>query len=293
MNYNCLKCGYISDRKSNFMRHITSNNCKKIENAVDLNLMLETPNNIFIDPDSNNINLERGNRRETTMHILNYDNWFKNPKNCNTCPFCLKEFSRRGNVNKHIKKNCKMKLSLTIEQLNNISNNITNSTANSYNTNSFNTTNNNITNNNITNNIQIITFGKEDLCNVLSKKEQRKILGRNYNSLIELIEYIHCNKKYPQFRNIMITNLKDKIAYKHDEKENKFKAVDEDEFLDEVIQVRICDIEDFKKINENELNPSNLKIINDFVYKITSEDEETINRNKKGIKFSLYNFNQK
>ena len=36
-----------------------------------------------------------------------------------------------------------------------------------------------------------------------------------------LIECVHFNDKYPQFKNIAITNLKDNIAYKYDNIDNK------------------------------------------------------------------------
>ena len=84
---------------------------------------------------------------------------------------------------------------------------IKNSTVNSHNTN---------IQNNITNNFQLIGFGKEDdLHQVLTHKEKKMILNSHYASLEKLIKIVHCGK-YNQFKNIIITNMKDNYMYKYD-----------------------------------------------------------------------------
>jgi hypothetical protein len=62
----------------------------------------------------------------------------------------------------------------------------------------------------------------------------------------ELVEYAHFNDKYPgeatrlltllkdapQFKNILITNTQNTLAYKYDTKKKQFVAVNKDELLD-------------------------------------------------------------
>ena len=79
----------------------------------------------------------------------------------------------------------------------------------------FNKIQNQLTNNNEYNNcvFNIVQLGQEDLVNTLSEKEQLKVLNKKYKSLNYLIDYIHCNDKFPEFNNVAITNLQNNIAY--------------------------------------------------------------------------------
>jgi len=67
-------------------------------------------------------------------------------------------------------------------------------------------TNNNIVNN-TTNNINIYSVGKEDLSR-LSQEEILKICTSGTYYPLLAAEIIHCNEKYPEFQNILISNLR-------------------------------------------------------------------------------------
>ena len=94
--------------------------------------------------------------------------------------------------------------------------------------------------NNTTNNItyNIIGFGHENLTDVFSKKEKMNILKYRFNSLPQLVEYAHFNDKYPQFKNILITNTQNKLAYRYDLKKKQFIAVNKDELLEDIVDSR-------------------------------------------------------
>ena len=86
------------------------------------------------------------------------------------------------------------------------------------------TTNNNITNiNNLLNSnntnsnnvFNILTIGRENIEEILSQIEKKSVLNSRYSCLEELVKIVHCGE-YNQFKNILITNLKDKYAYKYD-----------------------------------------------------------------------------
>ena len=172
-------------------------------------------------------------------------------------------------------KNCK-KHPKTLQKINRQLNNQYNNTQNNTNC---------IVNNNT---INIIPLGQEKLTDILSSKEQKMILSKKQQSLNYLIEYIHFNDKYPQFQNIIITNLKDNIAYKYDDNMNKFIATTKDELLEILMENRIIDIEDFYNFNVEKLNENTKNILNKFIDKIKNDDEY-FDKKKSDIKLILYN----
>ena len=85
----------------------------------------------------------------------------------------------------------------------------------SYN-NSNNMTNSNNTINNNNNTYQILSLGNEELVNVLTIEQKKQILNSRMMSLEKIVEITHCGEMN-QFKNIIITNLKDNYAYRYDE----------------------------------------------------------------------------
>jgi hypothetical protein len=150
--------------------------------------------------------------------------------------------------------------------------------------------NNSIVNNttNSNNTINIIQLGKEELDTVLSNKEQINILNKNHNSLEYMIEYIHFNEKYPQFKNIMITNQQSNIAYKYDNIQNKFIATNKNELVDELISCRTADLEEFLDNNINRLEQKTVNNIKEFINKITYDDSYD-ELKKTQVKLLIYN----
>lgn len=134
-------------------------------------------------------------------------------------------------------------------------------------------------NNTINNNFQILSLGKEELTDVLTMKEKREILEGKLNSIEKLIEIAHCGK-YNQFKNMIITNLKDGFAYKYDETKGYFITVNKCDLLSDIITKRMCDIEvileeltDKKKISEKTKSK-----MNEFIEKI--EEDTPFESNK-------------
>ena len=107
---------------------------------------------------------------------------------------------------------------------------------------------------NSNNNIQLtINFGNEDLMNEFTDKEQIKILNKRYNCLEYLIEYTHFNDKFPQFQNMYIDDLKSNKAHIYDKHKQDFKVVNKNEMLDDLIENRLNDINDFYQKNSTNL----------------------------------------
>ncbi len=144
------------------------------------------------------------------------------------CNYCKKIFTRKNNLNTHVKNICKHKkvndeqrkketelleskinaMSQQIAQLLNEKAKIHPKTLQKINKNLI----NNINNGTIINNT-FVKFGKVELSSILNTKEILSILNQPFISIEETIKKIHFNDKHPEYKNIYITNMKDDIAY--------------------------------------------------------------------------------
>jgi len=146
--------------------------------------------------------------------------------------------------------------------------------------------NNTITNSNnvINNNIQqICNIGNEELINVLTEQEKRQILNAKYNALERIVEIAHCGE-YNQFKNIIITNLKDNFAYKYDQTKKYFITIEKNELIDAVVLHRITDIEAiYDELKDaNKIDKRTKRIIQEFLDNCNSDEAYT---DKNGIKY--------
>jgi hypothetical protein len=241
----------------------------------------------------------------STTPILTSEN--SNVINKFICQFCNTSFSRKNNMNYHIKNRCKNKNNIVEEnkllkqsldeikkQLLTIMNdkckihpktlNKINKQINNTNTNSNNTNN---TNNGIINNYITVALGKENLAEVLSKKEKIDLLNNRSLVLENLVKYIHFNEKYPQFKNILITNLQNTVAHRYCDKTQQFIAIDKNELLNDIISERTDDIIGFFEEFENELNDKTKQLIEKFINDIDNDNYKQHKKNK--IKLIMYN----
>jgi hypothetical protein len=134
-----------------------------------------------------------------------------------------------------------------------------------------NTINETINNGTVNNTYNIIALGHENLTNVFSRKEKMAILKYRYCSLPHMVEYTHFNDKYPQFKNILITNTQNTLAYKFDNKKKQFITVDKNDLLEDIIDERMCDLSSFYDELENDLDEKTKEIIEIVKEKIDSD----------------------
>jgi hypothetical protein len=144
----------------------------------------------------------------------------------------------------------------------------------------------------VNNTYNIIGLGHENLNEVFSRKEKMAILKNRFYCLPELVEYTHFNDKYPQFKNILITNTQNTLAYKYDTKKNQFMAINKDELLEDIVDARICDISSFYEELENDLDSKTKEIIEKVIDKIEN-DPAYKEIKKKDIKLIIYNNRKK
>ncbi len=149
---------------------------------------------------------------------------------------------------------------------------INNSIINSNNTNS---------NNTIINNYNLISFDKEEIQDVLSKTDKKMIMNSGLYCLERMTEIVNIGN-YNQFKNIIITNLKDNYIYKYDDKLGYFIIANKENTLKEVINSRITDIEaiyDELDLAKN-IDPKIKNKIQDFLEKINQDEVEFIDHDE-------------
>jgi hypothetical protein len=155
--------------------------------------------------------------------------------------------------------------------------------------NSINNSNNTINNitNNITNNFKIYAIGNENIKETLTLNEKRDIMNSRFNCLHRMVEIVHCSK-YNQFKNIVITNLKDRHAYKYDEAKGYFMCVHKNDIINDLVSERLYDIEGiYEELSTtNKLDINTKKLVKDFLDKIKEEDEPY--KDIDGISYSNY-----
>lgn len=151
----------------------------------------------------------------------------------------------------------------------------------SHNTNSLNTINNNC--------LQICNLGKEDILNILTEQQKKQILEARHSALDKLVEIAHCGN-YNQFKNVVITNLKDEFAYQYDSSKGFFVTVKKNDLITDIIEYRIYDINDIydEMENGNKINAHTKSVLKDFIKKYDSDEPFEDDNGTKHINYKEY-----
>jgi cystathionine beta-lyase family protein involved in aluminum resistance len=145
--------------------------------------------------------------------------------------------------------------------------------------------NNNSINNGIINNINninIVKFGSENIKDILNEKEILKILNSRYGAIEESIKEVHFNESRPEYRNILITNLRDNIAYVYNG--TKFEAVQKQSVISDLIDQHMNNIEVSLENYKHKLPEKTANIIDKLLQKLDDETKITDENNNKEYK---------
>ena len=142
---------------------------------------------------------------------------------------------------------------------------IKNSTINSHNN----------TQNIYNNTIQLIGLGKEEVIEVLTMNEKKQIINARYGCLEKLIQIIHCGK-YNQFKNIILTNMKDNFIYKYDDVKKQFIITRKSETINNLLDCRISDIEIIynELLDKNKIDEKTKDAIEKFINKFYNDNNK-------------------
>jgi hypothetical protein len=152
--------------------------------------------------------------------------------------------------------------------------------------NSHNTINNNTT-------YQICSLGNEQLVDFLTLQQKQQIMNSRLCSLEKIVEIAHCGEMN-QFKNILITNLKDNYAYRYDDSKGYFITVAKNDLLDNVIINRVMDIEAIydELKTANKINDKTKKLIQDFLDKMENKEIPFYDNETKYDNFKSYKTNR-
>jgi hypothetical protein len=163
----------------------------------------------------------------------------------------------------------------------------TNNTANTANTaNNCNNTNNNVKN---VFNFKFINLGGENF-NRLTKKEKEWICSKSYGSLKECTKLVNCNPKFPEQRNVYVTNSKSDVG--HSIEDDRLKLVDMDELMDDVILYRMGDLKMMLNSKDLKILDQHRERVGDLIRRIEANNPEQIKKIRKEIKLLIYNENK-
>jgi len=153
-----------------------------------------------------------------------------------------------------------------------------------HNNNSFNTINNNIQ--------QICNVGNEELASVLTMQQKKQIINSKFRAFDKLIEIAHCGD-YNQFKNIVITNLKDDFVYKYDQDKGYFITVQKKYFFDNFMETRLLDLEYiYDELKDaNKIDDKTKQIIQTFLDDCNSKESYIDDYNIRYPDFRAYKSN--
>ena len=119
----------------------------------------------------------------------------------------------------------------------------------------------------------ILSIGRENVSEILSRNEKKLILDSRHNSIDKMVEMVHCGS-HNMFKNIVITNLKDKFAYRYDDKKGYFITENKTDLLDNLIMYRVMDIEAIydELSSANKIDIRTKKLIQEFLDKMENEE---------------------
>jgi hypothetical protein len=217
------------------------------------------------------------------------------------CKYCDKIYKHASSKSRH-ETQCKndIKQDTIIEENRELKNEINNLKKdinilkNNMNINCNNTTNN--TTNNTLNNINnvYVKYNNINYEKILTEKEISDILDKKLMALETSIKKIHFNPDKEEYNNIYITNLEGKYAHVYNGGD-KLIAINKDNFLDELIDNHICEIDKHK---ENVKNKKTFNKLDELVSSIIDNspfingDKKYNNYNefkKEGLNIILYN----
>ena len=297
VEYKCFRCGYIASQRCNFRNHLNRKNmCSPLLEDISIEIIkkhynfTDPPNPLQITPNNSKIppNSENDPFQNSLQITPNNSKTFIFPSkitpygvNKATCEYCLKEFTRKDNLTKHLKicKSKKKNEELVLLQSNKImemEEEIKKLKLNQ--NNQINQTNNNITNN-ITNNntININNYGDENLKHLRSK-DFANLLSGIYSAVPKLIEKIHFDPEHPENQNIKYTNRK--LPYLKIMKNNKWQFVNKKEELLDLIDNKCFMLkEKYYAILEKKkykINDEQRNKIEEFMEKYNEDDKKVM-----------------
>lgn len=134
----------------------------------------------------------------------------------------------------------------------------------------------------------IIKFGDEEISSKLSIKEKEYLINSGFFSIQKMVELTNCGK-YNEFKNIIITNMNNNIAYIYNDEKGFFEAENCNECLMKLLNNRIMTLEQTLEdvINSKNVSAKMKNSVTKFIDELQQDEDKESQKNK--IKFILHN----
>ncbi len=282
MTYCCKCCNYMTLRRFNYEKHMTST--KHIMNIKQQKATFQQ------NPDNNSATFQQKPDNVSVIQhpecpVMTADTAFF------ACKYCDKQFSFRQSMNRHIKYTCTKNKDEDMKELVRLMNKRMekqDETIESQSkqieklmgkleiSGSFNTT---ISNN--VNNINLLSYRETDTSH-LTDQDYRYCIKRVNHCVKSMIEKVHFNPLKPENMNIYISNIKDKYIMLYDGQ--NWNVANKKAELDRLYEEKEMMLEEWLESNpEEELKDKFMKYLNN------KDNDECLNRIKEEIKMMLYN----
>lgn len=275
-NYKCQRCGYTTNRKSNFKNHLNRKYPCKPKPSSDI----EKNNENKIKQCNNDVYTSllkkkkpKVSQKRLTVSQTSARKCLKNFE----CSYCFKKFTTRQAKFKHEKDRCKQKpsniddLSKQLKKKDILINKLVEQVEKllSKNIESLNCNIN--SNNKITNNIMVNNYGEENL-DYITNKVLKRLASYPASAIPKLIAMKHFNPKYPENHNIKITNIHDKFAKRY--KDGKWSIEDKKAVIGELVDDGFAHYDDFKNLKGKELSEKILEKLSKIEFFFDNNKEQ-------------------
>ena len=121
--------------------------------------------------------------------------------------------------------------------------------------------------------IQILQLGSEQVLRSLSMEDKQAIIDKRMCSLEKIVELVHCGVQ-DMYKNILITNLKDRYCYRFDKDQGQFVTATKADVLEELIENRIGDLEAIydEFATANKIDQKTRRLIQTFLDKLAEDN---------------------
>ena len=265
MSFSCELCSFSTPLKANYRRHLsTKKHLKNVEVNNNKHLhekkeYYDPPNHSNIPPIHSNIPPNHSNIPPIHSNIPpNYSEDFES-KSLSfdkikkfTCEYCDSTFTRKDNLNKHLKSRCHKKTNLE-KKLEDMKNEYEEKIEKYERDqkllyNHIDKLLEKVGDTNITQNIVLNCYGKEDLSHIPTSKWS-SLLKLPYVMIPKMIQEVHFNKNCPQNNNICIPNKKE--PYVKIFTDNKWHLADKKSTINDLIAKNFNRIDEYYNLNGN------------------------------------------
>lgn len=281
--YQCLHCGFFTNLKSNFLRHLaTKKHIKNLEDEIDHEsgcIPKKSKHSKHLKPSQSDMLMVKGHEY--------------------ICQYCNKIYKHKSSFYKHMNHRCKKNEEIQMQKLADLMNKINKDDPQiegvknyikkeisklSKELNIQNINYGNHVNGQQINNIQILNYNKTDY-DFLTDKDFIKCIEDNNHCVKKLIETVHFNKKKPENMNIYISSIKGKFIMVY--RDNSWQIKDRKKQIDDLYETNEFELEQWYD-EYNEKYPDIIKSFRRYL-KNKAEDDTLIQNIKHEIEMMLYN----